>query len=90
VPTDGLRLSQAPHTTAAVRSPALFNWDVSLEKGIAIRENVNLSLRFEFINLLNQVNWRGPLTIYGSDTFGSIPGTRGFPRTFQMLTKIVF
>lgn len=90
VPTDGLQLSQSPHTTDAVRSPALVNWDVALEKGITIRENINLSLRFEFINLLNQVNWRGPRTVYGSDTFGSIPGTRGFPRTFQMLTKIVF
>ena len=90
VPTSGLQLSQAPHTTEAVRSPALVNWDVSLEKGIALRENINLSIRFEFINLFNQVNWRGPRTIYGSDTFGSIPGTRGFPRTFQMLTKIVF
>lgn len=90
VPTDGLQLSQAPHTTDAVRSPALVNWDVALEKRVPIREDINLSLRFEFINLLNQVNWRGPRTIYGSDTFGSIPGTRGFPRTFQLLTKIVF
>lgn len=90
VPTDGLQLSQAPHTTEAVRSPALVNWDVALEKGVAIRENINLSLRFEFINIFNQVNWRGPRTVYGSDTFGSIPGTRGFPRTFQMLTKLVF
>ena len=90
VPTDGLQLSRAPHTTAAVRSPALVNWDVSLEKGISFREDLKLSLRFEFINLLNNVNWRGPRTVYGSDTFGSIPGTRGFPRTFQMMTKIVF
>ncbi len=90
VPTDGLQLSQAAHTTEAVRSPPLVNWDVALAKGVKIREDINLSLRFEFINLLNQVNWRGPGTVYGSDAFGSIPGTRGFPRTFQMLTKIVF
>ena len=89
-PTAGLRLSDAPHTTDAVRSPALVNWDVSLEKTTPIAEDVTLSLRFEFINLWNHVNWRGPRTVYGSDTFGSIPGTRGFPRTFQMMTKIVF
>ena len=89
-PTDGLQLSSAPHTTDAVRSPALFNWDVSFEKTTPIRDDLTLSLRFEFINLLNNVNWRGPRTVYGSDTFGSIPGTRGFPRTFQMMTKIVF
>ncbi len=89
-PTDGLRLSEAPHTTDAVRSPALVNWDVSVEKTTRLSEDVTLSLRFEFINLLNNVNWRGPRTVYGSDNFGSIPGTRGFPRTFQMMTKIVF
>ncbi len=88
--TDGLQLSQAPHTTDAVRSPALVNWDVSFEKTTPILEDLTLSVRFEFINLLNNVNWRGPRTVYGSDTFGSIPGTRGFPRTFQMMTKIVF
>ena len=89
-PTDGFQLSAAPHTTDAVRSPALVNWDVSLEKSAALVEDVALTLRFEFINLLNNVNWRGPRTVYGSDSFGSIPGTRGFPRTFQMMTKIVF
>ena len=89
-PTQGLQLSAAPHTTDVVRSPALFNWDVSLEKSTPLFEDVTLSLRFEFINLMNNVNWRGPRTVFGSDNFGSIPGTRGFPRTFQMMTKIVF
>ena len=83
-------MSAAPHTTDVVRSPALFNWDVSLEKSTPLFEDVTLSLRFEFINLMNNVNWRGPRTVFGSDNFGSIPGTRGFPRTFQMMTKIVF
>ena len=89
-PTEGLRLSKAPHTTDAVRSPALFNWDVSLEKTTPLFDDVTLSLRFEFVNVLNNVNWRGPRTVYGSDNFGSIPGTRGFPRTFQMMTRIAF
>ena len=89
-PTRGLRLSGAPRTTAAVRSPALVNWDFSFEKSTPLSDNLNLLLRLEFINLFNNVNWRGPRTVYGLDNFGSIPGTRGFPRTFQIMTKITF
>ena len=89
-PTHGLELSAAPHTTDAVRSPTLINWDVAFEKSTALAENVHLQLRFEFINFFNVVNWRGPQTVFGSSNFGSIPGTRGFPRTFQMLSKITF
>ena len=89
-PTRGLRLSAAPRTTAAVRSPVLVNWDFSFEKSTPLGDKANLMLRLEFINLFNNVNWRGPRTVYGLDNFGSIPGTRGFPRTFQLLTRIAF
>ena len=90
VPTDGLQLSGGPQTTDSARTPPLFNWDVSAEKRIALSEGAAVSLRFEFINLLNNVNWRGPRTVFGSADFGSIPGTRGFPRTFQMMAKLAF
>ena len=89
-PTAGLKLSEAPHTTDAARSPVLRSWDVSLEKSARLGRRARLTLRFEFINLFNQVNWRGPRTVFGAPTFGSIPGTRGFPRTFQFMAKAGF
>ncbi len=88
--TEGLQISNAPHTTDSVRSPVLMNWDVSLEKTTRLYADANLTLRFEFIDLFNHVNWRGPRTVYGASNFGSIPGTRGFPRTFQFMGKITF
>ena len=88
--TQGLTLSNSPNTTDSVRSPVLINWDVSLEKTTRIYEDMNLTLRFEFIDLFNHVNWRGPRTILGNSNFGSIPGTRGYPRTFQFMGKITF
>ncbi len=88
--TEGLQLSNAPHTTDSVRSPVLINWDVSLEKTTRVFADANLTLRFEFIDLFNHVNWRGPRTEFGAGNFGSIPGTRGFPRTFQFMGKITF
>ena len=89
-PTTGFHLSSAPHTTDSARSPALVNWDMSLEKTARFRGRADLTLRFEFINLFNQVNWRGPRTVFGAANFGTIPGTRGFPRTFQFMAKIRF
>ena len=88
--TEGLTLSSAPHTTADVRSPVLLNWDVSLEKATRVFSDLDLTLRFEFIDAFNQVNWRGPRSVYGPSNFGSIPGTRGFPRTFQFMAKVTF
>lgn len=88
--TEGLTLSNAPHTTADVRSPVLVNWDISLEKATRIFSDLDLTLRFEFIDAFNQVNWRGPRSVFGNSNFGSIPGTRGFPRTFQFMAKITF
>ena len=89
-PSEGLTVSGAPHTTDQVRTPPLLNWDVSLEKTTRLVSDLDLHLRFEFINLFNQVNWRGPRTVLGADTFGSIPGTRGYPRTLQMMAKVTF
>ena len=88
--TQGLTLSNSPNTTDSVRSPVLINWDVSLEKTTRMYEDMNLTLRFEFIDLFNHVNWRGPRTVLGASTFGSIPGTRGYPRTFQFMAKLTF
>lgn len=88
--TEGLTLSSAPHTTDDVRSPALMNWDVSLEKATNIFNDLDLTLRFEFIDAFNHVNWRGPRSVFGTGNFGSIPGTRGFPRTFQFMAKVTF
>ncbi len=90
VSTDGFRISRRPHTTDAARTPALVNWDVSVEKRVAVSEGASVTLRLECINLLNNVNWRGPRTVVGSDDFGRIPGTRGFPRTVQVMAKFEF
>ena len=89
-PTQGLELSSASRTTTAARTPRLVNWDMALEKSTAISENASLMLRFEFINFLNGVNWRGPSTVFGTSEFGRIDGNRGFPRTFQFMTRVTF
>lgn len=88
--TAGLQLSDIPRTTISARSPPLVNWDLSFQKTTAIKEGASLIVRLEFINAFNGVNWNGPLTILGLDNFGSITGVRGFPRPFQLMTKLAF
>jgi hypothetical protein len=80
----------SPHTNTDVRSPTLVNWDVSFDKTTSIGAGANLVLRFEMINLFNNVNWRGPFSQFGSSNFGLIPGVRGFPRIFQFNVKVNF
>ncbi len=88
--TSGYQLGAGPHTTDAVRSPVLQTWDVALEKSTVLYADLNLTLRFEMLNLFNSPNWNGPRTIYGNSNFGQITGSGGFPRTLQFMTKITF
>jgi hypothetical protein len=78
-----------PQTITEARTPKLVNFDVSFEK-ITDIGNTNLSLRFEWINITNGVNWRGPRSATGASTFGHITGVRGFARTLQFMAKFSF
>ncbi len=88
--SDPFTFGTSPHTDGGLRSPWLFNWDVSFEKETSLGAGANLILRFEWVNFLNQPNWNGPESIYGTSTFGRITGQGGFPRTFQFMAKFIF
>ena len=79
-----------PQTITDARSPKFVNFDVSFEKITDIAGSSQLSLRFEWINITNGVNWQGPRSAFGSSTFGQITGVRGFARTFQFMAKFSF
>jgi len=52
------------------------NFDVSLQKGIRIREGHALTFRAEFFNLLNRVQFSPPTASVLTTTFGRITSTR--------------
>jgi len=83
-------IGDTAHTITDARTPKLVNWDVSFDKTTPLGDTANLVLRFEFINIFNGVNWRGPRSVIGPSNFGTIPGTRGFPRTMQFMAKVTF
>jgi len=68
------------------------NFDLSLEKKVAITERVQLAFRAEFFNVLNHTEWQNPTG--GSATFfspqlGQITSTYD-PRIGQMALRLIF
>ena len=76
----------------------LQNWDVSVFKDTSIGEKVNLQLRFEFFNILNQHYFAADARFGGrafnnnlsSPAFGTWNGNVSPPRNIQVGTRLTF
>lgn len=87
-------------TTGDVYGPGLINWDMSLNKTIAIKERYQIRLEGNFFNIFNRTNLSNPNTSCQQTTpgavctnaggFGTINGDNGLPREVQLGAKIVF
>ncbi len=73
----------------AVRGPAQFDFDASLSRLFAFRENVRLEARGEAFNVINHTNFGNPTTTLSSSTFGRILSAND-PRIFQFAMKLIF
>lgn len=71
------------------RGPDFMNLDVTLSKEFRFTERVRLSLRGEFFNATNRVNFNSPNTTITSGNFGQITTTAS-PRIGQVATRLVF
>jgi hypothetical protein len=70
--------------------PHYFDVDAALTRSFKIREHQQLSLRFEFFNLGNNVNFSNPDNSLKDSTFGVISSDNGIPRTLQFALKYEF
>ena len=52
------------------RGPSFQNWNFSLSRKVQIRENWQLQLRTDFVNMWNHNNFRPPDARMSSPTFG--------------------
>ena len=77
-------------TLPDVRGPGLLNCDLSLVKNTVLREKVALQFRAESFNMFNRPNFWQPNTALGSQQFGQLNTTTGFPRVNQLALKLVF
>ena len=87
---DDYQIGNTPHTDNNLRSPWLFNWDLSFEKQTRIGDSQNFNIRIEFVNFFNQPNWNGPRSVFGQSNFGVIEGQGGYPRVLQLMFKYQF
>jgi hypothetical protein len=81
----------------ALKGPGFFDTDLSIQKTTKIAESVNLVLRLDSFDLLNNTNFANPnLTASTSGAFGLISSTRGIigdagsSRQLQFAGKITF
>lgn len=72
-----------------LNGPALANTDLTLMKPVRITERLNLQLRGEFFNALNQVNFNAPTTSVSSGSFGRITSARA-GRVVQVALKVIW
>jgi hypothetical protein len=73
-----------------IRGDAYNSWDASLIKDTAVRENVHLELRFEALNVFNQVNFAAPNTTPTSAAFGQVTAQNNVPRHLQLSLRVKF
>jgi hypothetical protein len=52
------------------RGPSFHNWNFSLMKKIAVRDNVQVQIRSDFANLWNHNNFQNPVAVMSSPSFG--------------------
>src|SRR5262249_24438066 len=57
------------------RGPSFQNWNFSVMKKVAIRENMQMQIRGDFVNLWNHNNFQNPVAVMSSPTFGQNTAT---------------
>jgi hypothetical protein len=73
----------APRLFSQARAFGTREWDAALQKSIPIYERLRFSLKAEFFNLPNVVNWGAPVTDINNPSFGKIT-TAGSARIGQL------
>jgi hypothetical protein len=73
----------APRLFSQIRAFGTREWDAALQKSIPIYERLRFSLKAEFFNLPNVVNWGAPVTDINNPSFGKITSA-GSARTGQL------
>jgi len=77
-------------TLPDVREPGLVNFDFSVAKNAAIREQVTLQFRAEAFNIMNTPQFGTPGTALGTGQFGVIRSQANSPRQIQLALKLIF
>jgi len=86
----GSNIRTLPSRFSGIRGDGMNNWDLSIIKNTAIRENLQLQFRAEFINAFNHTQFAAPNTTPSSTAFGTVTAETQWPRTIQLGLKLLF
>jgi hypothetical protein len=73
-----------------MRTPFKTQTDVAFQKTEPVGGGKAIMVRAELINILNNTQFNGPNTTFGSSSFGHISSSRGFPRMLQLMVRFSF
>ena len=91
VETPSYQFGNASRYLDNVRAPGTFNWDMQINRNIALREHLSLDLRGELFNAFNNVQFAGPNTDSSSTSFGHIFLNQvNTPRQVQFSARLKF
>lgn len=79
-----------PPRFAGIRGDDQRSWDFSITKDFPLGERMKLRFRADAYNAWNQTNFATPNRTPTSTAFGTITGTDGDPRNWQLGLKAVF
>jgi hypothetical protein len=79
------------HGRGFARGLKRWNWDLSIGKKTTITERVKLAMSFDFINVLNRVEFADPSTsFFNPAAFGVITAQWATPRQVQFGFRVEF
>lgn len=73
-----------------MRTPFKTQTDIAFQKTEPVGGTKEIMVRFEMINIFNNAQFNGPDMRFGGSSFGTITGTRGFPRLLQLMVRFAF
>jgi hypothetical protein len=80
----------APRLETDVRTPRIFNTDLSVSKNISMGGSKMAQVKLEVVNLFNRVQTNSVNVTTGSSAFGQITSQSGFMRLTQVMFRMSF
>lgn len=82
-------LGDAPRTLPGLRTPGQRNTDISVQKGVQVKATT-VTLRADVLNAFDNPLFSGPVSAFGTSTFGQITTVNGLARSVQFQARVSF
>lgn len=87
---DNFSFGTEPRVDPELKSEGVANFDVAMNKSIALGEQAKLSFKTEIFNLFNHAQFAEPNVDLSSPGFGQVTNQTNLPRTIQLALRLSF